>query len=574
MSDLKRDIGVSTDNTEIVTVDKKKADYFHENLTKMVSGNRQLGDIVSSDRMLGYTDSIMATCATFLVIPIKKIHTTNANQTLALSSFIDDMQAEFIMFFLGFAVVLTIWENINVRTMVVKRVDDYVLTFVILEMLATTVLPFSLALQGNYPSEKVSIILTCCVLGFIQILDILLICYAIETPRILHIEIQTWSKTELRRFRNIVLIRPLLSLVLVVIGGVLCLVHYAVSWGFIAILTLMPTIRNLFLYVRRRMKTSKKMEKYEFYFFFSKGNIPNERIEVMSDAAVAVIACLLILDITTDEFPLSNIVSEKGLKHVLENMKSEFYTFLATFAMVSTLWYVNHCVLHLFRTINTVALYLQKFFLAFSCLCPLAGNMILKYGAKGNASSITSIRYAGLIVFCASMANFFLFFYGFLTQEKYWFEWAKCDRSFKAMPRQCLYIVFKTLNVPFWSLLCTLGSLGSPKFSFFVLCTCFIASPLTFFFAKLAFMNHIGKNNQSCDTNINVYLNSHMCNINKNEENKQNITKRFEEREIGDIIYDKCIQSNVNNNLLLKDLYVVQNNAALISYKTNVNCYL
>ena len=542
MSDINRESDVIKEQS----LESKTEEYFDEHLNEIMPDNPHLGDIVSANRMLGYTDAIMATCATFLVIPIKKINITQAHQTLA--NFIYEMHSEFIMFFLGFTIVLTIWENINVRTMVIKRVDDFVLTFVILEMLATTVLPFSLALQGNYPNEKVSIILTCCVLGFIQILDIMLTFYAIETPRILHIEMQKWSKIELRRFRNIVLIRPALSLILVIIGGVLCLVHYAVSWGFIAVLTLMPTIRNLFLYARRRMKTSKKMEKYQFYFYFSKGNIPKERIEVMSDAAVAIIACLLILDITTEEFPDPEKVSKQGLNYVLEHMQSEFYTFLATFAMVSTLWYVNHCVLHLFRTITTIALYLQKLFLAFSCLCPLAGNMILKFGTKGNESSKISIRYAGLIVFCASMANFFLFLYGFLTEKKYLFHWAAFGRNFNTMSRQSWYIIFKTLNVPFWSLLCTLGSLGSPKVAPFVLYMCFLASPLTFFFAKLAFMNHVGKNIRSCDSHLDEEKNGKKTTENINEDRRE---------EAND---EKNLQ---NNNISLGDLYVVQNNSAV-----------
>ena len=490
--------------------------YFEEHLNDILPENHQLGDIFTANRMLGYVDAIMAASATFLVEPIKYIDKNEANGTFTL--FLNSMRTEFIMFFLGFTIVLTIWDNINVRSMVVKSVDDFVLTFVILELLATTALPFSLYLQGSNPTEYVPIILTCCVLGFVQVLDIMLIFYAMETPRILHKEVQKWSKTERRRFRNIILIRPAFSFVLILIGGVLCLVNYYISWGFIAILTLVPIIRSLFLFVRRRMKTSKKMEKYQFYFYFSKENIPKERIEIMSDAAIAIIACLLILDITKY---LPN--NSSHVNNDLKESQFEFYAFLATFAIVSTLWYVNHCLIHMFRTITTTALYIQKLFLAFCCLCPLAANMIVSFGTKDDESSNISIRYAGLIVFSASMGNFFLFLYGFLTKEKYLHHWAAFGRSLNTMSRQNKYVLFKAINVPFWSLLCTLGSLSPPKVALYVLCACFLATPLSFFIAKLVFMNHFKKSLHSREFQFDENKNSEVFFIKVTEESKESI---------------------------------------------------
>ncbi|XP_065639556.1 endosomal/lysosomal proton channel TMEM175-like [Hydra vulgaris] len=466
---------------------KDKNNLDSESNTTFESGD--LGDVFTSNRMLGYIDAIMATSATFLVVPIKNIKELESNNTF--SHYLINMRTEFIMFFLGFTIVLTIWENMNVRSLFVKKVDDFILTFIILEMLATIVLPFAIYLQGSYPDQYVPIILTCCVLAIIQVLNIFLIFYAIKNTKLLHTKIQNWSLIELRRFRNIVLVRPVLCLILVIIGGILCLVHYAISWGFIAVLTLMPIFRNLFLYARRRMKTSKRIEKYEFYYYFSKKNIPKERIEIMSDAAFAIIVSLIILDITT-KFS-ENVDSDISLNHQLKDNLLEFYTFLATFGIVSTLWYVNHCVFHLFRTIPAIALYIQKYFLAFCCLCPLAANMILKFGTKGDESSSSSICYASLIVFCASMGNFFLFLYGFLTKDKYFYKWATFGRSFRTMSQQNKYIIFKTLNVPFWSLLCALCSLSPPKIALYILCGCFLATPTSFFIAKLVFMTHVGK---------------------------------------------------------------------------------
>ena len=466
--------------------------YYDEHLNEILSDCFHRGDVVSANRLLGYTDALMATCATFLVLPIRNLKDMNANESLW--DFIFSIRAEIVMFFLGFTVVLTIWENINVRAMVVKRVDDFVLIFVTLSLLATSVLPFSLALQGHFSYEKVSVVLTCSILGFIQVMDIILILYAMKTPRVLHIEMQSWTNFELKKFRNRFLIRPTISLLLVIIGCLFCFVHYAVSWGFIAILTFMPTFRKLILYYRRKISNPLNMGKEMFFFYFSKGNISKERVEIMSDAATAIIASILVLDITAENFPSQTDVKEKGLSYVLIQMKLEFLTFLTAFTMVSTLWYTNHTVLHLFRTVTTLMLHLQKIFLAFSCLCPLAGNMIFKFSSIEDHNSKHSALFLSIIVCWSSSANLMILLYGLLTGTKYLHHWAAFG-SFKANARQHLYVILKVSNIPFWSFLSILGSLGSPKTAKYFLYISSTASLCSFFVLKLVFMNHVGKSN-------------------------------------------------------------------------------
>ncbi|XP_002162642.3 endosomal/lysosomal proton channel TMEM175 [Hydra vulgaris] len=489
-------------------VDLKHLDEHYESyINEVLPDNFHRGDVVSSNRMLGYCDAVMATCATFLALPIKSLKEIEKNETL--SEFVFKIRAEIVMFFLGFIIVLTIWENMNIRATVIKRVDDFIIVIIILELLATTVLPFSLAIQGHFPYEKVSIIVTFSVLGFIQLLNVIMILYAMATPHILHIELQSWSKADLARFRNVFIAKPVLSIILLAIGGVLCLVHYVISWVFIAILTIMPTLIKLVFYILRRHDLLTKRKIHPFYTYFFKGNISKERVEVMSDAAIAIIACLLILDITTEEFPIKNNVREHGLNYELNHMKSEFFKFLTTFAMVSTLWYINHTVLHLFSLVSTVMLYLQKTFLAFTCLSPLGANMALKFATKENVNSKVGIRFASLIIFWSSIANIFILLYGLMMKKKYLHQWAKLN-SFKENQRQHAYILFKTLNVPFWSLLCTLGTLGSPKVALYFLYICFIGTLASFFIGKLVFTNLVGKQTFSKDF-------KHTGNVNHND---------------------------------------------------------
>ncbi|XP_065640021.1 endosomal/lysosomal proton channel TMEM175-like [Hydra vulgaris] len=499
------------------TKHKHLEEHYDEQLDEMLPENHHRGDIVSSNRMLAYSDAVMATCATFLVLPFRNLkvieelkrnnstcnlsRNSTKNSTFNLNEYYENNilsvyfchnYTEFIMFFIGFLIVLSIWENMNIRSLVIKRVDDFILTLVIFEMLLTSFLPFSLALQGHYPDQKSSIIITCVVLGILQIIDIGIVLYSLHSPKLLHIDLKVWSQSDLQELTLIMVFRPLISFFIVSIGGALCIVHYGASWACIGLLTLMPTIRKFYWYMRRRMNKFAKTTKDTFLLHFSKGSVPKERVEIMSDAAVAVVACIVILDITVEEFPKKDKVKKEGLNNILSHMQPEFLTFLGTFCLVSALWYINHTVLHLFKTVNSIALYFQKLFLVFGCLCPLAGTMLLKYATKGNYNSTIAIRFSALIVFFSSLANFFMLLYGLSFKTKFLHDWASW-MHLKTNKQQHFYTLVKTLNIPFWSLICTFSTLGSSTATPYILYVTVLAVPCSFFVSKIVLMNHVGK---------------------------------------------------------------------------------
>ncbi|XP_012565924.2 endosomal/lysosomal proton channel TMEM175 [Hydra vulgaris] len=469
---------------------KDTEENYEEYLNKTMPEDHHRGDIASTARLLSYSDTVMATCATFLVLPIRNLKKNSGNQSL--SEFFNSSYLQFIEFLFGFLIILTVWENMNIRAIVIKRVDDLILALIIFEMLVTSTLPFTVELQGHYPNEKISVLSTCIVLTILQIIDIVIILYGTFSPKLLHLELKCWTKSDLRELASIMLFKPLISLILLAIAAAFCLVHYGVSWAVIALLILMPTIRKFYWFVCRKYKNNDATEKGFFLENFSKGNVPKERVENMSDNAIAIMACILVADITVDEFPKKFSVEKDGLNYNLKVMTPEFLTFLASFCLVSALWYVNHSVLHLIKNVNSVMLYFQKVFLMFCCLCPLAGNTVLHFATKGNKDSVVAIRFSATVVFISSIANFFIFLCGVFTGTKYFYDWASL-KHFQKNKRQHYYAVAKAVNLPFWSLICILGSLGSASAAPYVLYVSFLAAPCSFFVSKLVLMNHFGK---------------------------------------------------------------------------------
>lgn len=472
-------------------------EHYDKHLNEKLPEFLHRGDIVGTNRLLGYADAMMATCATFLVIPLRNLKEMEEHQSL--SGFINENRAEFVMFFLGFLVVLTIWESINVRSIVIKRLDDFLVLFSIFNMLLAAVLPFSLSIQGHYPDEQVAIVTTCVVLLLLEIVELAVLFYAFATPRVLHMATHHWSKQGLKYFRNTLCIKPVVNSIIIIIGGLLSLLHYVATWIFISLIILMPLIRKFILLLRRRNKKQTEIEKCHFFWYFTRGNISKERIECMSDAAVAIIACILILDITVEEFPSEEKVKAHGLSKELKHMSTEFIVFLGCYTTVSMLWYINHTVLHLYHTLNVVLLYFQKLFLAFACLSPLGSNMLFKFASKNNDDTKLAVRVTASFVLVSCIFNCLILAWGFHTKEKYLHKWAvgKCWRS---NLRQHLYVVLKVLTIPVWTIVCLIGTLGDASNVKYVTFATFGGVVLTFIVLKLIFMNHIGKEVYNPDT--------------------------------------------------------------------------
>ncbi|XP_065675112.1 endosomal/lysosomal proton channel TMEM175-like [Hydra vulgaris] len=447
------------------------------------------GDIVSPQRMLGYVDAMMATCATFLVIPLRKIKDISPNHFLG--DHLYENRTEFIMFLLGYLVVLTIWESINIRSLLIKRVDDILLFMTMFTMFLTSLLPFSLSLEGHYPGETISVWITCSLLALIELTDLCVLFYSMEHPSILHVELHTWTKVERRRFRNMLCLQNIFNIVFFIMGSLFILLNHVLAWVFIAMIILMPPFKKLFFYIRRHTVSQTKIEKSPFFFHFTKGNISIERVTAMSDAAFAIIACILILDITIDEFPTYQNVLNHGLTYELMHMKKDFFIYFGIFAIISTLWYSNHGVLHLFKSTNVIIVYLQKISLALACLTPLAGNMVVVYATNQNRDAKKSILVTSLVIFFSSTFNLIILIYGLYTKEKYLHCWAV--GNMKKNKYQQIYTVLKAANFPFWSFLCTLGSRMPVSIIFYIMCGCFCCSIATFIGLKLIFDRLIGK---------------------------------------------------------------------------------
>ena len=472
-----------TKNDKKEEVDFKELDenyvyYVHHKLPDFL----QRGDIQYGNRLLGYVDAMMATCATFLVIPLRNLNEKKESESL--EEFLDSNKDQFVAFVVGFLLVCTIWESINIRSIIVKQINDFYVLCMIISMLLVTILPFSIALMGHYPKYKISVLITCIVLITIQITEAIMNFYAFRYTRLLHISIQNYPKEDLIFLRNMMCLQNTVFIKICILAGLFTLLEYRVSWFFIIFMLLLPHIRKCIFFIHRKLHGAPNKELCKFFARFKKGNISKERVEAFTDAAVAIIACVLILDITVEGFPTPSKVEHDGLGLALHHMTDEFVIFFITYIMISLLWHANHSIFQLFHTVNVVILSLQKSFLMFICWIPLAANCLNKYGRHNNEDNRIAVRLYGIIIFSGSLCNLLMLFWGIYAKDKVLHKWAICN-DLKASFQKHLYILLKLINIPFWTAVMLFGTLGSTHWVTTITIMCFTFIIVTFIVLKV-----------------------------------------------------------------------------------------
>lgn len=232
-------------------------------------------------------------------------------------------------------------------------------------------------------------------------------------------------------------------------------------------------------------------------------------MEAFTDAATAIIACVMILDIVILQFrTMGELKSSEELTKALIHLASEFVTFIISYIAVSLLWYVNHTTIHLFHTINTVLLYLQKLFLGVLSLLPLCGNIIHDFMWKGTNAKDSKLaaRYAATVMFVAGGCNVLMVVWAYYKGDKVLHSWV-LQGSKKHSHRQKLYVELKIVNIPFWAVVGFLGSFGSKSAAGIIGWISFVGMCVTFIILKLAFVNHIGKAERTKELRLTVKFN-------------------------------------------------------------------
>jgi len=364
-------------------------------------------DLVHLNRLKCFNDAVFAIVSTILILPIRRLEQDSDND---LKTELEDRYAQLVVYFIAFLVICSVWESHVHRFKILAHVDDVLIWLNLTSLMFTSFLPFACALEGKYPKKYLPIVLICGDMLVLEILEVIMILYSFRQEDLLKEELQELPEEQLRERRDYMVVKKLINPLLYILAACFSNTNAITSWVLISIVIISPCIHRLIGVMFRKCKAI-RMAGADFELMF--GNYINtERVECFSDGVFSIVATLLVLDITTENFPKEEDVTRDGIDKTVLNMWPKFLVYVATFIIIAFLWFVHHSMFHCIRKMNQIMLVTNNISLAFIGFFPFIVATFNRYVDQPKhltADTKLAVQIGSVAIFTASLAQAVVF---------------------------------------------------------------------------------------------------------------------------------------------------------------------
>lgn len=438
-------------------------------------------DLFDLKRLQCFNDAVFAIVATILVLPLRKLE-GKGKEGASLFNQLSGKWPEFVAYVSSFLVICAVWKLHVLRFRILSRVDDILVWFNLTSLLFTSFLPFTCALEGRFIQNYLPLMLICGNLLILEILEFFMIIYAFHHKRLLDEEFEHLTAPEIRQRMKLLLVKKAINPFLYISAGALSFLEVRIGLVVINLVIIAPCISPFVGYIYCKLSRL-HLTKNEFDRIF--GNfIENERVEFFSDGIFAIVSTLLVLDITAEEFPSHSQVDRLGIQNTLLHMKSDFFSYGATFVVVALLWFTHHSLFHWLKKIDQVMVICNNVSLAFVGLAPLINVILNRCVGHGTPDGRLAVQCGAVILFLASITQVIVFCVALWKGSSY----LKSRANPHVSPRTHLYLVIKLSIIPAMTFLVFISVTVCPTTSVAdVYHICAGLTPLIFIVTKIVF---------------------------------------------------------------------------------------
>lgn len=435
-------------------------------------------DFFHLKRLKAFNDAVFPIVATILILPIRKLE---VDSDTSLGKLMEERWVNVAVYFVAFLVICSIWESHVNRFRILSHTDDILVWLNLTSLLFVCFLPFTCNLEATFYLKYTPTILICVDLLILELLEIIIILYSFSNDGLLTNEILDLPFDQRREQRNYMLLKKIVNPCLYILAASLSLVNKDVAWVLLGLVIISPCLHRFLGFLFRNVMNI-HMGRADFDRMFG-NQIDTERVECFSDGAFAIVATLLVLDITAEDFPTKEEVDEKGIQNSLLNLWREFITFGGTFFMVALLWFVHHSLFHCIKKMNQVMLVCNNISLAFMGLSPLLSAVINKFGKNEDENEIRAVQFSSVVIFGASIAQFLVFVVALLVGPSH----LTSDANPRMSPKSHCYLVAKLSVLPLVSIIVYWTSFSSSFITYVVYHSALLATPILFIMLKVCF---------------------------------------------------------------------------------------
>lgn len=364
-------------------------------------------ELVHLNRLKCFNDAVFAIVSTILILPIRRLEQSSDSN---LETQLEDRLVQLVVYFVAFLVICSVWESHVHRFKILAHVDDVLVWLNLTSLMFTSFLPFACALEGKYPKKYLPIVLICGDMLILELLEVGLIFYSFRQHDLLKEELRELPEEQLKERRDYMLTKKLINPVLYVLAASVSNTNAIASWVLISIVIITPCIRRFIGVLFRKCKAI-RMAGTDFDLVF--GNyIDTQRVECFSDGVFSIVATLLVLDMTTENFPNEEDVARNGIDKTVLDMWPKFLVYIATFIIVAFLWFTHHSLFHCIRKMNQIMLVANNISLAFIGFFPLivaTFNRFVSHPYHLSADTRLAVRCGSVVIFTASIAQAVVF---------------------------------------------------------------------------------------------------------------------------------------------------------------------
>ena len=424
-----------------------------------------------ADRLEAYSDAVFAIVGTILVAYLQHIVPTIDDQGVSVRQRAINSISLFTVYHFTFIHVTIIWLNHSRIFGIIARVNDVLIWLNMLLLYVVSFVPLTFGVLAEHKDTYHGILVPSTTLVTVNIIMIVIVWYAFRKAKFLHMDLPENHCTLVKRimFSNL-FFGPFFAVLAIGLGSV----NMVVGQVLFCLSTVMLVVPRLVVYVvwkvRRREVDSELTQALGIY-------VPKERIEFFTDGIYAIVATLVILDITVDGIPSRELVDKEfngSLIRALFDRRLQYVAHFTTFLVISLLWFVHHSLFNFVRQLNPLMLVVHL------CSCSLIGVIpsvieVLSnfFGSVSGENEAVSIRLAAMIIVATSILQLVFLSLMYFTDTE-------CVDPIVFHSSSSLHLFLKAMVIPVTCTIAYWCSFGPPEFRTYTFYMLYLCSPLIF----------------------------------------------------------------------------------------------
>ena len=436
------------------------------------------GELYERCRLQAFSDAVCSIVATILILPLQKSAGSTKKDFL---EYLTDYEDLIIIYFVAFLLICSVWESHIARWVVISHTDDVLVWLNVTSLLFISFLPFAVRLVSQYTDKETPTVLSCGLLLVLELIEVAMIYYSFSQPKLLRSELRNLLPNELEQKRKYILKRKMLNPILYIAAAGLSFVNLKISWVLIVLVIISPCINRLVEVIIYKMTCVAEDQHIVLY----ENTIAKGRVECFTDGVYAIVTTLLVLDITSDNFPKKEDVNQYGLQKTLSKMWPEFITFIGTFVLSGLLWFVHHSLFCYIKNLNYLMVIVNNISLSCVGSLPLLTSLLNRYANDPHHTDKNAIQTGCFMVGTAGLCQFTIFTMALWNRQKY--------MSGPIIPvgagsSRHNYLLIKLLLIPLTAVIVFCSSFSTTIVVFTTYHTLVLSTPLIFIIVKLIYL--------------------------------------------------------------------------------------